>query len=100
MQQDDIAKQLESLGNPTRLAVYEQLVQAGKNGLKVGEINEIIDIPPSTLSHHLACLVNSGLATRERFGRSLVCKADTETMDALFMYLANHCCGDDSKIWG
>lgn len=100
MQQDNIAGQLEALGNPTRLAVYEQLVQAGKNGLKVGEINKIINVPPSTLSHHLACLVHSGLATQERFGRSLVCRSDTETMDALFMYLANHCCGDDSKIWG
>jgi len=99
MNTHDVAKQLEALGSPTRLAVYEQLVQAGKNGLKVGEINKIIDIPASTLSHHLACLVNSGLATQERFGRNLVCKADTDSMDALFVYLANHCCGDDSKIW-
>ena len=99
MQQENIAIQLEALGSPTRLSVYEQLVRAGKNGLKVGEIKKIIDIPSSTLSHHLASLVHSGLVTQERFGRNLVCKADTEKMDAMFMYLANNCCGDDSKIW-
>lgn len=100
MEKDTVARQLEALGNRTRLAIYEQLVLAGKKGLKVGEINRIIDIPPSTLSHHLACLVNSGLATRERIGRSLVCRADTDTMDALVIYLANNCCSDDSEIWG
>ena len=91
--------QLEALGNSTRLAVYERLVKAGKNGLKVGEIKEIIDIPSSTLSHHLVRLIHSGLVTRERIGRSLVCRAETETMDSMVMYLANNCCSDDSEIW-
>ena len=36
MQKENISGKLEALGNLTRLAVYEQLVQAGKNGLKVG----------------------------------------------------------------
>ena len=99
MQRDNIAIQLGALGNTTRLAIYEQLVRVGINGLKVGEIKEIINTPSSTLSHHLARLINSGLVTQERIGRSLVCRAETETMDSMVMYLANNCCGDDSEIW-
>ena len=99
MEQDTAATQLEALGNTTRLLILEQLAKAGKNGLNVSEINKLIEIPASTLSHHLARLINCGLLTQERVGRSLVCRADTGAMDSLVMYLANNCCGDDSGIW-
>ncbi len=48
------ARCLEKLGNPTRLEVFRLLVKAGPDGLAVGEIQEHLSIPPSTLSHHLA----------------------------------------------
>lgn len=99
MEKDTVARQLEALGNSTRLAIYEQLVKVKDGGIKVGEINKIIDIPASTLSHHLSKLINCGLVKQERIGRSLICRADTEAMDSLFIYLANNCCSDDSEIW-
>lgn len=99
MKQQTVANQLEAMGNPTRLAIYQQLVKAGDEGIKVGEIREIIDIPASTLSHHLTKLINSGLVNQSREGRALICRAEVEVMDALVMYLANNCCGDDSGIW-
>jgi len=48
-----IADCLEALGNPTRLAIYHLLVRAGEDGLPVRKIRETLDIPGSTLSHHL-----------------------------------------------
>jgi hypothetical protein len=36
MKLDLAAKQLEALGNPTRLQVYRTLVRAGEPGLPVG----------------------------------------------------------------
>ena len=95
-----IAGQLEALGNETRLAIYRALSEAGKTGLNVGKINEMIDIPASTLSHHINKLVNSGLVRRNRQGRSLICLAEQTEMDALVMYLADNCCGEDSAVWG
>ncbi len=99
MNQQTVVKHLEAIANTTRLAIFEQLVKAGENGIKVGEINNILGIPASTLSHHLAKLVNAGLVHQQREGRTLMCRAQMDAMDALVMYLANNCCGDDSGIW-
>lgn len=100
MELEDAARQLEALGNKTRLAIYRDLVQAGHQGNTVGEINDKLDIPASTLSHHITKLVHAGLITQERASRSLVCRADFENMDTLIMFLAHNCCSDDSSIWG
>jgi DNA-binding transcriptional ArsR family regulator len=92
------AKQLEALGNPTRLAIYRDLVQAGQKGSPVGDIRDKLDIPGSTLSHHIAKLVHAGLVTQERDSRSLYCKADLKNMDALMKYLVRNCCAEESCI--
>lgn len=100
MEIQSAADQLEALGNPTRLAIFTELVQAGENGVQVGDIREKLDIPPSTLSHHISKLLHAGLMTQQRVSRSLVCRAEFDTMDSLIMYLANNCCSEDSEIWG
>jgi DNA-binding transcriptional ArsR family regulator len=100
MELEQAAKQLEALGNKTRLTIYRDLVEAGRQGNTVGEINERLDIPPSTLSHHISKLVQTGLVSQERVSRSLVCSAEFENMESLIMFLASNCCADDSSIWG
>ena len=55
------ARCLEKLGNPTRLEIFRLLVKAGDGGLAVGEVQEHLGVPASTLSHHMAHLVNVGL---------------------------------------
>ena len=92
MNLETAAKCLAELGSPTRLAVYRLLVKAGQRGLTVGEIQEHLQIPKSTLSHHLAHLGWAGLVAQERESRSLRCAAVYETMDALMAYLAKECC--------
>ena len=88
-------KQLEALGNLTRLAIYRSLVQAGPQGNTVGEIKTELDIPGSTLSHHIAKLVNAGLLSQQRDSRSLVCTVDNENMDELMEFLVQNCCTED-----
>lgn len=95
MKIETAAKQLEALGNLTRLEIYQQLVQAGPEGLPVGEIKDVLDIPASTLSHHIAKLINAGLLIQERDSRSLICTADHENMDTLMEFLVNNCCSDE-----
>ena len=92
------AKQLEALGNPTRLAIYRALIQVGHKGSPVGKIRKKLDIPASTLSHHIAKLVHAGLVTQERDSRSLYCKADYTNMDDLMTFLIRNCCAEDSCI--
>ncbi len=88
------AKQLESLGNPTRLQVYRALVRAGDGGLPVGSLQEKLDIAASTLSHHLKNLIATGLITQERQATTLICRAHYPAMNALVGYLVNECCLD------
>lgn len=98
MKLEDAAEQLEALGNPTRLAIYRFLIRFGQQGSPVGTIRKKLDIPASTLSHHIAKLVHSGLVTQERDSRSLYCRADLKNMDALMKFLVRNCCAEESCI--
>lgn len=89
------ASQLEALGNPTRLNIYRMLVRAGRNGIAVGQLQERIGIPGSTLSHHLKRLIEAGLASQERRTTTLICRADYPTMRALISFLVDECCAEE-----
>ncbi len=92
MELNHAARSLEKLGNPTRLEVFRLLVRAGANGLPVGEIQEHLGIPASTLSHHLSHLINVGWVLQEREGRVLRCLPNFDLMDDLIGFLTSECC--------
>ena len=94
MKLEQAAKQLEALGNPTRLEVYRTLVRAGDAGLPVGRLQERIGIAASTLSHHLHRLILTGLVSQERQATTLICRANYPAMDRLLGYLTDECCAD------
>jgi ArsR family transcriptional regulator len=87
---------LSALAHENRLALYRLLVQAGSEGLSVGELQSGTDIPPATLTHHLHALRRSGLIADTRDGRSIICRADYAQMNALLAFLTENCCGDAS----
>ena len=91
---EQAAKQLEALGNPTRLEVYRTLVRAGDSGLPVSRVQEKLGIPASTLSHHLHRLILTGLVTQERQATTLICRANYPAMDTLLGFMAAECCAD------
>ncbi|MEK9662035.1 MAG: metalloregulator ArsR/SmtB family transcription factor [Alphaproteobacteria bacterium] len=88
----DTARSLAALGHDTRLAIYRLLVRAGADGLNVGEIGEHLDMPASTLAHHLGTLVDAGLVIQERRGREVVSRADYEAMNRTVSFLTSECC--------
>jgi DNA-binding transcriptional ArsR family regulator len=90
------ARQLEALGNPTRLRIYRALVRAGGAGLAVGALQERIGIAASTLSHHLHRLIQTGLVTQERQGTTLICRAHYPAMNGLLGFLVDECCADSA----
>ena len=95
---EQAAKQLEALGNPTRLQVYRALVRAGEDGLPVGRLQERIGIAASTLSHHLHRLILTGLVTQERQATTLICRANYVAMGVLLGFLADECCIDAAVV--
>jgi DNA-binding transcriptional ArsR family regulator len=94
MNLEQAAKQLEAIGNPTRLQLYRTLVRAGHTGLPVGRLQEKLGIPASTLSHHLQRLIVTGLVTQERRATTLICRANYPAMDSLVGFLVDECCAD------
>ncbi len=94
MKVEKAAKQLEALGNPTRLQLYRALVRAGEEGLPVGHLQAKLRIAASTLSHHLHRLILTGLVTQERQATTLICRANYAAMDSLVGFLVDECCVD------
>lgn len=86
------ARCLDKLGNPVRLEIFRLLVRAGPEGLAVGEIQEHLEIPASTLSHHVSHLVNAGLLHQERDSRILRCTPNYQLMEDLVRFLTKECC--------
>ena len=91
------ASRLEALGNPTRLAIYRDLVRAGDAGRAVGQIHANIPLAASTLSHHLKYLEAAGLIRRRKDGVTHYCSANYSAMDDLIQYLTEECCADEPK---
>lgn len=91
---DRTAACLEALGNPTRLSIYRLLVRAGAAGKPVGHIQKALEIPASTLSHHLKHLELVGLIARRRDGTTHNCVANYRRMDEVLGFLTRECCVD------
>jgi DNA-binding transcriptional ArsR family regulator len=87
---------LAALAQETRLKVYRLLVEAGPEGLSAGRIGEELELPPATLSFHLAHLARAGLARSRQEGRFVIYSADFQNMNALVGYLSENCCGGRS----
>jgi ArsR family transcriptional regulator, arsenate/arsenite/antimonite-responsive transcriptional repressor len=95
---EQAASQLEALGNATRLRIYRALVRAGEDGLPVGRLQEKLNIPASTLSHHLKRLIDTGLVLQERQATTLISRANYNGMHALVGYLVDECCADQACV--
>ncbi|MCY4033479.1 MAG: metalloregulator ArsR/SmtB family transcription factor [Hyphomicrobiales bacterium] len=88
----DISCALSALGHENRLAIFQLLVRAGEDGLNVGEIIAHLNIPASTLAHHLGALANAQLVTQERNGREIINRANFTLMREIVSYLTAECC--------
>lgn len=87
---------LAALAHETRLNVFRLLVEAGPGGLAAGTISERLDLPPATLSFHLAHLARAGLAVARQQGRFIIYSANFESTNQLVGYLTDNCCGGRS----
>ncbi|HXM38406.1 MAG TPA: metalloregulator ArsR/SmtB family transcription factor [Gemmatimonadales bacterium] len=86
------APKFAALGHEARLAIVRLLLSANPDGLVVGEIQEELDIPPSTLSHHLDALQREGLVGVTREGKYLRYRADAAGLRDLLAFLYAECC--------
>ena len=86
------ADMFSALGTEPRLQIVRLLLSAHPEGLIVGDIQEELDIPNSTLSHHLEKLKNEGLVNVQRESTFLRYTANTEGLQELLRFLYAECC--------
>jgi DNA-binding transcriptional ArsR family regulator len=97
LEYDTAANLFSQLGNQTRLKIVRELVRAGERGMPVGEIKKVLNIPDSTLSHHITHLRRVGLIWQEREGTILHCFVDYKKIDGIIAFLTEECCADEVK---
>jgi ArsR family transcriptional regulator, arsenate/arsenite/antimonite-responsive transcriptional repressor len=86
------ADMFSAMGTESRLRIMQLLLSAHPEGLVVGDIQEELDIPNSTLSHHLDKLRNEGLVHVSRESTFLRYTANTDALQELLQFLYAECC--------
>lgn len=89
---------LASLAQETRLEAFRLLVRHEPGGLPAGEIARQLDVPQNTMSSHLATLARAGVVRSERHSRSIIYRADLETLRALTLFLVKDCCSGRMEL--
>src|ERR1700748_1077270 len=98
---DDVirfADMLSAMGTEARLRIMQLLLSAHPEGLVVGEIQEELDIPNSTLSHHLDKLRNEGLVSVQRESTFLRYTTNTSALQELLQFLYAECCTRNKAV--
>ena len=92
------AAMFAAMGTEARLRIMQLLLSAHPEGLVVGDIQAGLDIPNSTLSHHLDKLKNEDLVKVRRDGTYLWYSAHTEALQELLGFLYAECCTRNKAI--
>src|SRR5262247_4446058 len=92
------ADMLAAMGTEPRLRIMQLLLTAHPDGLVVGDIGTELDIPSSTLSHHLEKLKNEDLVRVRREGTFLWYSANCEALQELLGFLFAECCTRNKAI--
>jgi ArsR family transcriptional regulator, arsenate/arsenite/antimonite-responsive transcriptional repressor len=92
------ADMFSAMGAEPRLRIVRLLLSAHPEGLVAGDIGDELDIPPSTLSHHLDKLKNEDLVCVRREGTFLWYSANTKALQDLLSFLYAECCTRNKAI--
>ena len=92
------ADMLSAMGTEPRLRIMQLLLSAHPEGLVVGDIQNELAIPNSTLSHHLEKLKVEGLVNVRRDSTFLWYTANTEALEELLGFLYAECCTRNKAV--
>jgi ArsR family transcriptional regulator len=92
------ADMFAAMGTESRLRIMQLLLSAHPEGMIVGEIGAELEIPSSTLSHHLEKLKNEDLVNVRREGTFLWYSANTDSLQKVLGFLYAECCTRNKAI--
>jgi ArsR family transcriptional regulator len=92
------ADMFSAMGTEARLRIMQLLLSAHPDGMVVGEIQEELDIPNSTLSHHLDKLRMEDLVNVKRESTFLRYTANTDALQEVLQFLYAECCTRNKAV--
>jgi len=92
------ADMFSAMGTEPRLRIMQLLLSAHPEGLVVGDIQDELEIPNSTLSHHLDKLKTEGLVEVQRQRTFLRYTANTNGLQELLQFLYAECCTRNKAV--
>ena len=92
------ADMLAAMGTEPRLRIMRLLLSAHPHGMVVGDIAAELEMPGSSLSHHLEKLKNESLVSVKRESTFLRYTADTQALRELLGFLYDECCTRNQAI--
>ena len=92
------ADMLAAMGTEPRLRIMQLLLSTHPDGLVVGDIGSELEIPNSTLSHHLDKLRNEDLVKVRREGTFLWYSANADALQELLGFLYAECCTRSNAV--
>ena len=92
------ADMFSAMGTEPRLRIMRLLLAEHPQGMTAGEIGTELDIPGSTLSHHLDKLRNEDLVKVRRESTFLWYSANTDILQELLRFLYAECCTRNKAI--
>ena len=92
------ADMFSAMGTEPRLRIMRLLLAAHPEGMVVGDIGSELEIPSSTLSHHLDKLKNEDLVSVRREGTFLWYSANVDALKELLGFLYAECCTRNKAI--
>src|ERR1700704_1549641 len=92
------ADMFSAMGTEPRLRIMRLLLAAHPDGMVASDVGAELDIPASTLSHHLEKLKNESLVNVRRDSKYLWYTANTEALKDLLGFLYAECCTRNKVI--
>ena len=95
MEINDAIATFAALAQETRLKAFRLLVQAGTGGLAAGALSEQLGTPHNTMSFHLSHLLNAGIVSSRKQGRSVIYTANFALIRDLVSFMVRDCCSNE-----
>src|SRR5215475_1301083 len=92
------ADMFAAMGTESRLRIMQLLLTAHPEGMVVGDLGSELEIPNSTLSHHLEKLRHEGLVEVRREGTFLWYSANTRALQEILGFLYAECCTRNNVV--
>lgn len=89
---------LSAMGTEPRLRIMQLLLTAHPQGMVASEVGAELEIPASTLSHHLEKLKNEDLVRVRREGTYLWYSANADALQDLLGFLYAECCTRNKAV--